>query len=73
MKKHDLKEYAFSKAVVKDFPIIQKELAKTAEMLYSFKKYTAAAHVLYAIEDSLVMIKRQLEYYQKVNENKGEE
>ena len=72
MKKHDLKEYKFARDVVKDFPIIQKELANCAEVLYSYKKYTAAAHVLYAIEDSLTMIKRQLKYYEDVYSNKGE-
>lgn len=71
--KHDLKEMKFAKDVVKDFPFLQIELAKTAEILYDYRKYMVAGHVLSAIEDSLVMIKRQLAHYKKVHENRGEE
>jgi hypothetical protein len=71
--KHDLKEYAFSREVVKDFPIIKKELANLAKMLYGYRKYACVAHVLSAVQDSLLMLKRQQDHYEKVYRAKGKE
>lgn len=72
-KKHDLKEYKFAKDVVEHFPSIKETLDNTYKVLYTHRKYTCVSHVLTAIEDSLIMLKRQHDYYSKVYKDKGQE
>ena len=73
MSKHDLKEYKFAVDVCREFPAIKKQLDETYKVLYCNRHFTCVSHVLSAIEDSKIMLERQLTYYQGVLKNKGKE
>lgn len=71
MSKHDLTEYRFAQAVVKDFPKIMDELLQIRAKLKPYRKYVMVQHVLDAIDKSSESLNNNLGYYQKVLINKG--
>ena len=70
--KHDLTDYAFSKDVVKDFPVLIQELDKLALLLYKYEGYMAVDHLLSALQDSTGMMAKQLRDAKAIVNKKGQ-
>lgn len=70
---HNLMEYHFALEVVRDYPIIKKELVKTQKLLYDYSSYRGVQHSIQAINESLEILDMQLSYYSNVLARKGKE
>jgi hypothetical protein len=68
---HSLKDYAYSKEVVRDFPKVLSVYNKLLPVLYQYAQYTGVWEVIMAVEDCQSMMKIQHDFYKKIYENKG--
>jgi len=69
---HDLKDYAFSREVIKDHPKIIKIYDKLLPVLYQYAQYQCVWPLIQMVEDSKVLAAMQLKYYSNIYKNKGE-
>lgn len=67
----DLTDYAISKEIVKDFPKILELYFKVLELLLPYRHYAGVSLVTSTIEDSSVLMTRQLKQYKKIKETKA--
>lgn len=71
-KKYDLQEFAYSKQIVKDFPKILYILDNVIKLLDNYRHYLGAAAVLESAYDARTLLQMQLNYYQKIKNEKGQ-
>lgn len=68
---HSLKDYAYAKEVVADFPKVLSVYSKLLPVLYQYAQYQGVWEVIQSVEDCQTLMKIQHEFYKKVYANKG--
>ncbi len=68
---HSLKDYAYSKEVVTDFPKVLSVYSKLLPVLYQYAQYQGVWEVIQTVEGAQTLMKIQYDFYQKVFTNKG--
>lgn len=68
---HDLDRYRISKEVIKDLSKFIIELDLFVKVCYTYKKYKFVAAILEVATNARTIIKAQLEFYKKVEKNRG--
>lgn len=69
--KHDFLEFAFSKSVVKDYPMLIKLMEKMIIALKPYKRYKSVWLVYQSLCDGHRMMKMHLNHYNEIYKNKG--
>lgn len=70
-KKYNLREYAFSKEIIEEFPKFIYLFNRSIRVLEKHRKYYAVDHVYQAMKESLNLMKIQLEAHKEKFETKG--
>lgn len=68
---HSLKDYAYAKEVVRDFPKILSIYNKLLPVLYPYAQFTGVWEVIQSVEDCQTLMKIQYEFYKKIYDKKG--
>jgi hypothetical protein len=68
---HNLNDYAEALHITEEFPRILAILDSLEPALQKHSAFTGVSHVLQAVYDAKVLMRRQLKHYQQVKANKG--
>lgn len=69
--KHDILEFAFAKAVTKDYPYLIRLFDAVIKKIRPHQKYKSVWLAYQSLNDSKRMMEMHLKHYKKVNEQKG--
>lgn len=68
---YNFTDYAFAKAITKDFPTIIRALNKAIMDLREYHHYRGVWNVIQTIEDNKMAMQMQYDYYKDIYKKKG--
>lgn len=69
---HSFGDYSASKQVLKDFPVLIKNLDLELQLLYRYKMYVTVSELISQMEYTRETLLLTLQHYAEINDKKGQ-